>query len=198
MCCTCWHIKYLALFPSIQSYKTQWRFDDKIYKNDRLHGTQQQILRGPAYYHISIRCPCTLVVQMEYSCIVVVFSNFQFFTSWDSFHVQNIGHSYGGCKNERETSTLILHMLFYTTFTIDADILSIKSGNAATVFRYCALSVFVLCKHCSGNSVLVRIFFSASNSCYSSMRHCSYSGYYFFFLSVCIFFFLLYILFYGF
>ena len=50
-------------------------------------------------------------------------------------------------------------MLFYTTFTIDADILYIKSGNAATVLRYCTLSVFVLCKHCSGNGVLVRIFF---------------------------------------
>ena len=31
-------------------------------------------------------------------------------------------------------------------------------GNAATVLRHCALSVFTLCKHCSGNSALVRHF----------------------------------------
>ena len=78
-------------------------------------------------------------------------------------------------------------MLFYTTFTIDADILYIKSGNAATVLRYCTLSVFVLCKHCSGNSVLVRIFL-ASNSSYSSIGTVA-TVVTFFFLSVCIFFF---------
>ena len=33
--------------------------------------------------------------------------------------------------------------------------LYIKSGNAATVLWHCALSVFALCKHCSGNSALV-------------------------------------------
>ena len=32
----------------------------------------------------------------------------------------------------------------------------IKSGNATTVIWYCALNVFALCKHCSGNSILVR------------------------------------------
>ena len=81
-------------------------------------------------------------------------------------------------------------MLFYTTFTIDADILYIKSGNAATVLRYCALSVFVLCKHCSGNSVLVRLFFFfqlrivATVPCGTVATVVT-----FFFLSVCIFFF---------
>ena len=42
-----------------------------------------------------------------------------------------------------------------------------KSGNAATVIRYCALSVLALYKHCSGNSALVRhffFFFPVSNS----------------------------------
>ena len=38
-------------------------------------------------------------------------------------------------------------------------ILYYKSANAATVLRYCTLRVFVLCKHCSGNSTLVRHFF---------------------------------------
>ena len=37
----------------------------------------------------------------------------------------------------------------------------IKSDNVATVLRHYALSVFAaLCKHCNGNSTLVRIFFS--------------------------------------
>ena len=34
-----------------------------------------------------------------------------------------------------------------------------KSGKAATVILYCALSVFALYKHCSGNSALVGHFF---------------------------------------
>ena len=38
-------------------------------------------------------------------------------------------------------------------------ILYYKSANAATVLRYCTLRVFVLCKHCSGNSTLVWHFF---------------------------------------
>ena len=38
------------------------------------------------------------------------------------------------------------------------DILYVKSGNAPTVFRYCALSVFVLYKHGNGNSSFVRHF----------------------------------------
>ena len=45
----------------------------------------------------------------------------------------------------------------------------IKSGNATTVIWYCALNVFALCKHCSGNSILVReilffFFLPVSNS----------------------------------
>ena len=42
--------------------------------------------------------------------------------------------------------------------TISKDILYIKSGNVATVLWHCALSVFALCKHCSGNSALVSLF----------------------------------------
>ena len=38
-------------------------------------------------------------------------------------------------------------------------ILYYKSANAATVLRYCTLRVFILCKHCSGNSTLVKHFF---------------------------------------
>ena len=34
-------------------------------------------------------------------------------------------------------------------------LLYIKSGNVATVLWHCTLSVFALCKHCSGNSALV-------------------------------------------
>ena len=72
----------------------------------------------------------------------------------------------------------LLYILFYYT-------LYIKSGNAATVFWYCALSAFVLYKHCIGNSILMRhFFFSVSNGSYSSMRHCSYSGYHFFFFYI--------------
>ena len=39
-------------------------------------------------------------------------------------------------------------------------ILYYKSANAATVLRYCTLRVFILCKHCSGNSTLVKNFAS--------------------------------------
>ena len=46
----------------------------------------------------------------------------------------------------------------------------IKSGNATTVIWYCALNVFALCKHCSGNSILV--------------RHIAFSFYFYFFFIV--------------
>ena len=66
----------------------------------------------------------------------------------------------------------------------------IKSGNSTTVIWYCALNVFVLCKHCSGNSILVRhifFFFSVSNSTVVTL---------FFVFHLYFFFSLLYILFY--
>ena len=51
----------------------------------------------------------------------------------------------------------LLHLFYICCFTQHSQLMLIC--NAATVLRYCALSVFVLCKYCSGNSVLVRIFF---------------------------------------
>ena len=70
----------------------------------------------------------------------------------------------------------------------------IKSGNATTVIWYCALNVFALCKHCSGNSILVRhIAFFFFFFIFSFEHNSSYP---FFCLPFVLFFSLLYILFY--
>ena len=68
------------------------------------------------------------------------------------------------------------------------------SGYAATVFRHCALNVFALCKHCSGNSALVRHFaFFFFNSSYIPSSTVATVVTIFFFPSVCTFFFSFYI-----
>ena len=66
-----------------------------------------------------------------------------------------------------------------------------KSSNAATVLRYCALSVFTLFKHCRGNSALVRYF-----AFFFFFRPVATVVIVFFCLPFVLFFFPLYILFY--
>ena len=72
------------------------------------------------------------------------------------------------------------------------------SGYAATVFRHCALNVFALCKHCSGNSALVRhfAFFFFNSSYIPSSTVATVVTIFFFSFRLYLFFFLLYILFY--
>ena len=116
-------------------------------------------MRGPDFFSFLIARGPDLNPHMHYYCFFLFLSHTQtFIPNSISLSLSLSLSSFFYLRACLTTLSPFTHNLT-PKCTSTSHFLYIKSGNVATVLRHCALSVFALCEHCSGNSALVRHLF---------------------------------------
>ena len=118
-------------------------------------------MRGPDFFSFLIARGPDLNPHMHYYCFFLFLSHTQTFIPNSISLSLSLSLSLSSFFYLRACLTTLSPFTHNLTpkCTSTSHFLYIKSGNVATVLRHCALNVFALWKHCSGNSALVRHLF---------------------------------------